>query len=279
MSVYKAAPDHLSIHETVWHLADSEVVEYVHCRRFITKPGSPALGIDSSPWSHNHGYFYQDIKEAVRIIRALRTVVNRSLRTLPEIAWASTAEVPIYGRISLDEWLVIRERMEGIYSEWLEFTASAKAAAAMRKAGVCGLAGSSRLLRTTKAIAVKVEHSTITPFSFTVPQGTLDDLKLRLQRAQLPDRETVRDWSQGIPLDKLRALSLYWRTSYDWKRCEVTLNRFSQFHADTSRSRSSRNSPQLSACIPTGPSSTPNARRTASCEPSCALPNPAQCAT
>ena len=88
---------------------------------------------------------------------------------------------------------------------------------------------------------------------------TLDDLKLRLQCARLPDRETVRDWSQRIPLDKLRALIQYWRTSYDWKRCEVTLNRFSQFRTETSRSRPSRNSSQLSACIPVGPSSTPNA--------------------
>jgi hypothetical protein len=60
---------------------------------------------------------------------------------LPTIAWAATAEVPIYGRISLDQWLEIRERsfaeqisrMDEIYSEWLEVTSSAKAARLTRK--------------------------------------------------------------------------------------------------------------------------------------------------
>jgi|SRR5208282_3468129 len=141
MWAYKAYPDRLSIHETVWHLADSEVVEYVHCRRFICGPSSGIPGIDSPAWSSSHGYFYQDIKNAVNMIRLLRIVLYRSLGMLPAIAWAATAEVPIYGRISLDQWLEIRERsfaeqisrMEEIYIEWLEVASSAKAARLARK--------------------------------------------------------------------------------------------------------------------------------------------------
>ncbi|MGA8223603.1 MAG: hypothetical protein WB780_18280 [Candidatus Acidiferrales bacterium] len=141
MWAYKAYPHRLSIHETVWHLADREVVEYVHWRRFICGPSSGVPGIDSSAWSSSHGSYYQDIKNAVIIIRALRMVLYRSLAMLPTIAWAATAEVPIYGRISLDQWLEIRERsfaeqigrMEDIYSEWLEVTSSAKAARLARK--------------------------------------------------------------------------------------------------------------------------------------------------
>jgi hypothetical protein len=141
MWLYKASSDRKSIHESVWHLADSEVVEYVHYRRFTAEPGSPALGIDPSAWCRKLGYFYQDVKEALGIIRVLRQAVYRSLRTLPETAWTQVADVPIYGRLSLDEWLVIRERymlehirqMEEIYSEWLEITSLLKTATSTRK--------------------------------------------------------------------------------------------------------------------------------------------------
>ncbi len=32
-----------------------------------------------------------------------------------------------------------------------------------------------------------------------------------------------------MPLAKLRALVDYWRTHYDWRRCEAALNRFPQY--------------------------------------------------
>jgi hypothetical protein len=39
----------------------------------------------------------------------------------------------------------------------------------------------------------------------------------------------VADWSQGVPLARIQALVEYWRTKYDWRRCEAMLNRFGQF--------------------------------------------------
>jgi pimeloyl-ACP methyl ester carboxylesterase len=69
----------------------------------------------------------------------------------------------------------------------------------------------------------------ITPFKYEAPQSDLDDLKERLKRTRWPDRETVKDWSQGVPLDKLKALVEHWRTDYDWRRCEAKLNRFTQY--------------------------------------------------
>jgi epoxide hydrolase len=70
---------------------------------------------------------------------------------------------------------------------------------------------------------------TIVPFKFEAPADALDDLKRRLQRTRLPDRETVSDWSQGVPLGKLRALIDHWSSSYDWRTCEARLNKFDQF--------------------------------------------------
>ena len=69
----------------------------------------------------------------------------------------------------------------------------------------------------------------ITQFEIVFPQHSVDDLKSRLAHSRLPERETVDDWSQGIPLKMVTALAEYWRTTYDWRRCEAKLNRFANF--------------------------------------------------
>ena len=69
----------------------------------------------------------------------------------------------------------------------------------------------------------------VTPFKVHVPQAALDDLKKRLANARWPDKETVTDWAQGVPLAKAQALTEYWRTRYDWRLVESTLNALPQF--------------------------------------------------
>ncbi len=66
----------------------------------------------------------------------------------------------------------------------------------------------------------------IEDFTIAIPQGDLDDLHARLMRARLPEKETVEDWSQGIPLGFVRALLAHWRESYDWRRFEKALNQW-----------------------------------------------------
>jgi epoxide hydrolase len=58
----------------------------------------------------------------------------------------------------------------------------------------------------------------ITPFTYHAPQSALDDLRRRLALTRWRERQTVRDWSQGVPLAKLRTLVQYWQTVYDWRR-------------------------------------------------------------
>ncbi|PZU17535.1 MAG: epoxide hydrolase [Shinella sp.] len=69
----------------------------------------------------------------------------------------------------------------------------------------------------------------IQPFRVAIPQDQLDDLARRLDATRWPDSEPVGDWSQGVPLTQMRELADYWRTSYDWRRCETLLNSFPQF--------------------------------------------------
>lgn len=69
----------------------------------------------------------------------------------------------------------------------------------------------------------------VTPFHVAVPQEAVDDLRVRLERTRLPNREPVQDWSQGVPLARLQGLIDYWRESYNWRRFEAELNAFPNF--------------------------------------------------
>jgi pimeloyl-ACP methyl ester carboxylesterase len=69
----------------------------------------------------------------------------------------------------------------------------------------------------------------IRPFTIAIGQDQLDDLNERIDRARWPERETVADWSQGVPLAALQDLVGYWRRGYDWRACEARLNALGQF--------------------------------------------------
>ena len=64
----------------------------------------------------------------------------------------------------------------------------------------------------------------ITPFQIRIEQAELDDLRARLANARFPEAEPVDDWRQGAPLAYVRELCDYWRSDYDWRRCEAQLN-------------------------------------------------------
>jgi pimeloyl-ACP methyl ester carboxylesterase len=57
----------------------------------------------------------------------------------------------------------------------------------------------------------------------------LEDLRARLRGARWPERETVDDWSQGVPLAYLSELCAYWADEYDWRATEARLNALPQF--------------------------------------------------
>jgi pimeloyl-ACP methyl ester carboxylesterase len=71
-----------------------------------------------------------------------------------------------------------------------------------------------------------------TPFRIDVPDSELRDLRERLRRTRWPERETVADWSQGVPLDYVRELCRYWADEYDWRATEARLNELPQFRTE-----------------------------------------------
>jgi len=69
----------------------------------------------------------------------------------------------------------------------------------------------------------------LTPFRIEVPEAELRDLRERLERTRWPERETVEDWSQGVPLAYVQDLCAYWADGYDWRATETRLNALPQF--------------------------------------------------
>src|SRR5258708_11939125 len=69
----------------------------------------------------------------------------------------------------------------------------------------------------------------VSPFSISLPKTAIDDLRHRLDSTRYPERETVGDWIQGVPLDEARALIEYWQNRYDWRRFEARPNSFPHF--------------------------------------------------
>lgn len=69
-------------------------------------------------------------------------------------------------------------------------------------------------------------------FSIEVPEADLNDLRERLKRTRWPERETVEDWSQGVPLTYMKELCRYWGEEYDWRATEARLNALPQFRTE-----------------------------------------------
>jgi pimeloyl-ACP methyl ester carboxylesterase len=69
----------------------------------------------------------------------------------------------------------------------------------------------------------------IRPFQVDIPDEALDDLRRRVAATNWPEKETVADQSQGVPLAITQELARYWATDYDWSRCEAKLKALPHF--------------------------------------------------
>src|SRR4051812_13278949 len=69
----------------------------------------------------------------------------------------------------------------------------------------------------------------IRPFRVDVPEADLIDLRQRITATRWPEKETVDDFSQGLPLATMQKLARYWATEYDWRKVEARLNALPNF--------------------------------------------------
>lgn len=87
-----------------------------------------------------------------------------------------------------------------------------------------GVAG---MLPTPSIAATAAE--TIRPFELNIPEADLVDLRSRLALTRLPEKETVTDFSQGVPLKTIKQVLQHWQDGYDWRKAEARINAVPNF--------------------------------------------------
>ena len=78
-------------------------------------------------------------------------------------------------------------------------------------------------MSTTETIAAVRE------FEIGFDESEIVEMRRRIEATRWPERETVDDDSQGVPLAVMQDLARYWATDYDWRRCEARLNALPNF--------------------------------------------------
>jgi pimeloyl-ACP methyl ester carboxylesterase len=73
------------------------------------------------------------------------------------------------------------------------------------------------------------DKTAMRPFRVNVPDAELTELRRRINATRFPEKETVTDFSQGVPLATTQKLARYWATEYDWRKVEARLNAVPNF--------------------------------------------------
>src|SRR5262245_34169415 len=79
------------------------------------------------------------------------------------------------------------------------------------------------------APVASAQGTAIRPFRIETPEDALVDLRRRVQATRWPDRETVKDETQGVQFATVRKLADHWEKKYDWRKVEARLNALPQF--------------------------------------------------
>jgi pimeloyl-ACP methyl ester carboxylesterase len=76
----------------------------------------------------------------------------------------------------------------------------------------------------TEAAPGSGDKTALRPLRIHVPEAQLVDLRQRIKATRWPERETVMDDSQGVPLAMMQELARHWSTDYNWRKVEAKLN-------------------------------------------------------
>ncbi|MGH9759185.1 MAG: DinB family protein [Candidatus Acidiferrales bacterium] len=128
MWFFKPSAVRWSIHEIVVHLADSEALNYIRCRRFIVQPDARVPEPDVARWAGSLGYFHQSTREALEVIPRLRKMTYRLMQSIPESIWTSVIEETGDAHLTLEEWVGKQEHhiprhiqdIRENYVEWIK---------------------------------------------------------------------------------------------------------------------------------------------------------------
>ena len=68
-----------------------------------------------------------------------------------------------------------------------------------------------------------------TPFTLSIPEPAINDLRNRLALTRFPDQAPDAPWAYGTDLGYMKTLVPYWKDQFDWRAQEAALNAYPQF--------------------------------------------------
>ena len=71
--------------------------------------------------------------------------------------------------------------------------------------------------------------TSIRPFKYHATDEELANLKRRIKATKWPDRETVKDDTQGVQSATMHKLADYWANEHDWRRGEAQIFSYPNF--------------------------------------------------
>ncbi len=96
-------------------------------------------------------------------------------------------------------------------------------------AGALALSADPAQAATTNGFLLPPASTAIRPFHVSIDPAAITGLRQRLALTRWPEKETVSDWSQGVPLATMQDFVAYWRNHYDMTRLARRLNAYPQF--------------------------------------------------
>ena len=73
------------------------------------------------------------------------------------------------------------------------------------------------------------DKEAIRPYTINISNEAITELRNRVKATRWPDKETVKDQSQGVKLAQIQVLVNYWGTNYDWRKTQDKLNKLPNF--------------------------------------------------
>src|SRR5260370_3670651 len=201
--------------------------------RLVCPPPSRSTASSTSP-SPQAG---TSMHAASRTASTRSTKPRRSYpRPGPSSCSSSSDQGSALGQSALDDAAGAKASARGWQSAEDTMTETTSRRAVLLAAAGLGAVGLAAACSEEKRAASKATEIALPPgadavseFKLSIPAGALDGLQTRLAMPRWPNKETVGDWSQGVPLEKMKALADYWRTTYDMRPLEQRLNAFPQF--------------------------------------------------
>ncbi len=118
---YRPEDKSWTIHEIIIHLADSDVVSSMRCRKIIAENGSELEPYNQNAWTRELDYHAQDPDDALNVMAVIRKYNYKMLKLVPELIWATHNAFHMdLGALTLDDWLSIYARHPYLHIEQME---------------------------------------------------------------------------------------------------------------------------------------------------------------